>query len=141
MTVYAYTDGASRGNPGESGIGIIFKDERGKVLYAGGKYIGRTTNNCAEYQALIACLVKANDTSCKKLVIHSDSELLVRQLQGIYKVRNKSLQKYVGKVRQLLKAASFECTIVHVNRDQNRDADMLANAGIDSALAGQKRRV
>ena len=82
MTLYANTDGASRGNPGESGIGIILRDERGTVVYSGSGYIGRTTNNAAEYQALLACLKKVLQLGCSKLVVRSDSELMVRQLRG-----------------------------------------------------------
>ncbi|MGA2623939.1 MAG: ribonuclease HI family protein [Bacteroidota bacterium] len=138
MTVYAYTDGASRGNPGESGIGILLKDDAGNVLYSGSDYIGKATNNKAEYRALIACLNKAKETGCKKLVVHSDSELMVRQIQGTYKVRNKDLRQFVDEVRRLLKDASFEFSIVQVSREENRDADLLANAGIDSALANRR---
>lgn len=132
MTIYAYTDGASRGNPGESGIGIILKDESGTVIHSAGGYIGKTTNNVAEYTALIECLKKAKGANCKKLVVHSDSELLVRQIQGKYRVKNEGLKKYFQRVHRLLKSAPFEFEIRYVSREQNRDADMLANVGIDS---------
>lgn len=132
MTIYAYTDGASRGNPGESGIGIIMKNERGKVIHSSGGYIGTATNNTAEYVALIECLKKAKETKCKKLVVHSDSELLVRQLQGRYRVRDTGLKKYFQRVHRMLKNAPFEFEIRYVSRDENREADMLANVGIDS---------
>jgi len=132
MTIHAYTDGASRGNPGESGIGIVFKDELGKTLYAGGGYIGPATNNIAEYQALIACLKKAKKIKCTKLVVHSDSELIVRQLQGTYKVRSITLGEYVQEVRQILRTAPYDFVITHIDRETNRDADKLANIGIDS---------
>ena len=132
MIIYAYTDGASRANPGESGIGIILRDEQGHVLFSGGGYIGKATNNAAEYQALIACLEKTLKTPCKKLVVHSDSELMVRQLQGKYRVKDKELQKYYAKVTSLLATAPFEFEIRHVERERNRDADLLANAGIDN---------
>lgn len=132
MTVLAYTDGASRGNPGESGIGIILKDEHGKILFSGGGYIGKATNNIAEYQALIVCLKKARETKCKRLVVHSDSELMVRQLQGKYRVRDKILQQHFQTVHAILKDAPYEFSIVHIAREHNRDADILANTGIDS---------
>jgi ribonuclease HI len=132
MTIYAYTDGASRGNPGESGIGVVMKDENGRLIHSAGKYIGKATNNIAEYMALIECLKKARDTNCRKLVVHSDSELLVRQLQGTYRVRNEGLRKYFQRVHRMLENAPFEFEIRHVSREQNKDADMLANVSIDS---------
>lgn len=132
MTIYAYTDGASRGNPGDSGIGIILRDEQGKVLFSAGGYIGKTTNNIAEYQALLACLKKVLSLQCKRLVVHSDSQLMVRQLQGVYRVRDKKLQQYYRQAHQLLVAAPFAFEIIHVEREHNRDADLLANSGIDA---------
>ena len=132
MIVYAHTDGASRGNPGESGIGILLRDEHGVELFAGCGYIGTATNNVAEYEALLACLQKAVSLQCEKLVVHSDSELMVRQVQGKYKVKNKSLQRYFQKVQKMLSSAPFDFSIVHVMREENRDADLLANTGIDS---------
>ncbi|MBI1803101.1 MAG: ribonuclease HI family protein [Ignavibacteria bacterium] len=132
MTVHAYTDGASRGNPGESGIGFILKDEKGTVLYSGSGYIGTTTNNVAEYEALLACLTKAHELSCSALVVHSDSQLMVRQLLGQYRVKDKNLRQYFFKAQQLIRTAPFRFTIIHVEREENHDADLLANAGIDS---------
>ena len=132
MRVWAYTDGASRGNPGESGIGLVLKDEEGAVLYSGGGYIGTATNNVAEYEALLACLAKARELGCSELVVHSDSQLMVRQLLGQYKVKDKNLQRYFRKAKQIIQDAAFRFTINHVEREENRDADLLANAGIDS---------
>lgn len=132
MTVYAYTDGASRGNPGESGIGIIFKDEEGNIIHSGGGYIGTATNNIAEYQALLACLKKATTMKCKRLVVHSDSQLMVRQLLGEYRVKDKVLQTFFREANTLLKNASFTFSIVHVEREKNHEADLLANSGIDA---------
>jgi len=131
MTLYANTDGASRGNPGESGIGIILRDERGTVVYSGSGYIGRTTNNAAEYQALLACLKKVLQLGCSKLVVRSDSELMVRQLRGQYRVKDKNLQRYYTEATRLIKSAPFAVEVVHVERGKNGDADLLANAGID----------
>ena len=132
MRVWAYTDGASRGNPGESGIGLILKNEKGTVLYSGGGYIGTATNNVAEYEALLACLAKARELGCSELVVHSDSQLMVRQLLGQYKVKDRNLQRYFRKVKQLIQDAAFLFTINHVERKENLEADLLANAGIDS---------
>lgn len=131
MTIFAYTDGASRGNPGKSGIGVILKDEQGEILFQASDYIGRATNNIAEYRALLLCLRKARELACTKLVIHSDSELMVRQLSGKYRVKDKKLQQYHREAIDLLKNCSFTFEIVHVVREGNRDADELANEGID----------
>ncbi len=135
MTIIAYTDGASRGNPGESGIGIILRDEKGNVLFSGSGYIGQATNNIAEYRALLACLQKAAALPCDRLIVHSDSELMVRQLQRKYRVKDKNLQKFFHEVNRLVEGAPFKFEIVHVEREQNRDADLLANEGIESREA------
>ena len=132
MTIYAACDGASRGNPGESGIGIIFRNEVGEVLFSGGGYIGNATNNIAEYEALLACLSKAEKLKCTQLVVRSDSQLMVRQMHGTYKVKDTKLRKYYQRVTELIRSATFKFEIVHVAREENRDADMLANVGIDS---------
>jgi ribonuclease HI len=137
MTIYAFTDGASRGNPGESGIGFVLKDDQGNVMFKDSGYLGTATNNIAEYQALIACLRKVMTTPCRKLVVHSDSELMVRQMQGVYRVRDKVLQEHFRSVHQLLANAPFEFSIVHIERALNKEADALANVGIDSKRALQ----
>lgn len=134
MTLIANTDGASRGNPGESGIGVILRDEQGAIVYSGCGYIGKTTNNVAEYQALLACLKKAIALRPSKLIVHSDSELMVRQLRGEYRVRDKNLQRHFAEAKRLLSSAPFTFEIVHVERERNHDADLLANEGIDSKL-------
>jgi ribonuclease HI len=132
MIVHAFTDGAARGNPGESGIGVIFKDEKGAILAKLYGYIGEATNNTAEYKALLACLKSAATTKCSKLIVHSDSELMVRQLQGLYKVKDPNLKTLYLKVQHTLAKATFEFEIKHVVRELNREADQLANLGIDS---------
>ncbi len=131
MVLHGHTDGASRGNPGESGIGVILRNEGGEVVYSSGFYIGVATNNVAEYSALIHCLEKARELGCTELFINSDSELMVRQMSGTYKVKNARLRQYFEKARKLIDSSPFRCTIRYVDREQNRDADMLANAGID----------
>jgi ribonuclease HI len=132
MTLIGNTDGASRGNPGESGIGVILKDEKGVVVYSGSSYIGQATNNVAEYRALLACLKKAAALRCSKLIVRSDSELMVRQLRGEYRVRDVNLRRYHAQASRLIESAPFAFEIVHVERELNRDADLLANAGIDA---------
>ena len=132
MTILAYTDGASRGNPGESGVGIVLKDERGQVIASQYGYIGQATNNIAEYTALAACLKLVQTTECSRLVVHSDSELMVRQLNGQYKVKDAGLKKQFLHIQNIIEASPFEFAIRHVPREKNREADELANRGIDT---------
>ena len=138
MTILAYTDGASRGNPGESGVGIVLKDERGNILASQYGYIGKATNNIAEYTALAACLKLVQSTPCSQLVVHSDSELMVRQLNGQYKVKDATLKKHFQHIQHILDASQFQFKIRHVPREKNQEADELANRGIDTkkVLAG-----
>ena len=132
MTIHAFTDGASRGNPGESGIGIVLKDERGGALTTIFGYIGTTTNNVAEYTALVTCLRMVSRLKCTSLVVHSDSELLVRQMQGTYKVKEPRLKEFVQEAHGIIAQAGFRCRFIHISRDRNREADQLANRGIDT---------
>ena len=136
MTVVAFTDGASRGNPGESGIGILMSDEAGKTLVSLSDYIGTATNNIAEYTALIKCLELAGETKCTRLIVHSDSELMVRQVQGAYKVKDKGLKALFADVQKILASVPYKFEIKHVAREENGVADELANRGINL-----KRRV
>ena len=136
MTIVAHTDGASRGNPGESGIGIRMSTEQGQVLVSLSDYLGIATNNVAEYRALLECLKLAREIQCSHLIVHSDSELMVRQISGSYKVKDAGLKSYFAEVQQLLATARFTFDIRHVAREENKAADELANRGINL-----KRRV
>ena len=132
MTIHAFTDGASRGNPGESGIGILLKDEKGGALTSIFGYIGTATNNVAEYTALVTCLRMVSKLNCTTLVVHSDSELLVRQMQGKYKVKEPRLKEIVREARGIIDREGFTCRFIHITRERNSEADRLANRGIDS---------
>jgi ribonuclease HI len=134
VIITAHTDGASRGNPGESGFGFTLRAEDGTLLCAESGYIGKATNNIAEYSALIACLRKVRTMECTKLVVYSDSELMVRQLNGQYKVKNPNITGYFRQAADLIRSAPFSVEIVHVERAGNREADELANAGIDNRI-------
>lgn len=128
-----YTDGASRGNPGASGAGIYVSDEENEVA-AEGFYLGNKTNNQAEYLALLLALWVANKKSednniIPELVIISDSELLVRQMNGIYKVKNEALVALKNLACEMLKGKKYK--IKHVLRHNNLKADNLANLGIN----------
>jgi ribonuclease HI len=123
-------DGASRGNPGPAAIGVTFKDENNRLVDSIAEKIGNTTNNQAEYQALVAGLKKAISLGAKQVVVNSDSELLVMQLQGKYKIKNTGLKPLYSEAVKLAYALeSFK--IVAIPREQNREADRLANLALD----------
>lgn len=134
MILHAFTDGASRGNPGDSGIGILVKNEQGEVVLSECAFIGRTTNNIAEYTALLTLLDRVASMSCEQMIVHSDSELMVRQIAGTYKVKNEALKAYHRNVLKTIESLSFPVKIRHVAREMNREADQLANTGIDDRV-------
>ncbi len=133
MRLVAFIDGAARGNPGQSGIGIAIFDDHGRCQAEHSAFLGITTNNVAEYSALLACirLVMSQFVHCSELQVRSDSELLVKQMNGLYRVRDKKLQRFYREVRQLLESASFRFSISYIPRELNAKADILANRGID----------
>ncbi len=125
-----FTDGASRGNPGEAGAGIVLLDDNNREVAARSLYLGQCTNNVAEYEALLLGLETANQLGCKRLSIFMDSQLIVRQVRGQYKVKNAGLKPLFDKGKTML--ADFDnWSIDHVPRAQNKRADELANRGID----------
>ena len=125
-----HIDGASRGNPGNAGIGIHAVKE-GKVLLNIGEYIGKTTNNVAEYSALIRALEALLILGIKKAKFFSDSQLLVEQLKGNFRVKDEKLKILFEQARALIsKMDDFK--IEHIRREKNKAADALANKGIDS---------
>jgi ribonuclease HI len=126
-------DGAARGNPGEAGCGAAICNEHGVVVEELTRYLGHATNNVAEYKALLMGLEGLRKLGRKRVRVQSDSQLLVRQLNGEYRVKDEKLkllsQKAIGLLRQF---KSYR--IVHVPREQNKIADRLANKAIDDAL-------
>jgi len=132
-------DGASRGNPGPAAIGATIKDESGRLLASISQPIGRTTNNQAEYRALIAALEKAISLGARKADIRLDSELVVKQVKGIYRVKKAALRPLYLRVGELLgQLEGF--TITSVPREQNAEADRLANAALRRrGLTGEGR--
>ena len=128
-SVVIYCDGAAKGNPGDAGIGVVISDEKGDVLREVSDYIGVTTNNVAEYSALVRGLHEAADLGAVQIEIRTDSELLARQLSGVYRVRSANLKPLHEEAVALLR--SFDrVSISHVVRDLNKRADELANEGI-----------
>jgi ribonuclease HI len=129
----AFSDGGARGNPGPSGYGVVIQNETGKKVAALSEYLGHRTNNFAEYQGLIAALEYAVANGHKALKVISDSELLVRQIKGIYKVKNAALQELHGRAKELIAQLGW-FSIGHVLRGHNEEADRLANAAMDKGM-------
>src|SRR6202451_4648316 len=126
----AFSDGGARGNPGPSGYGVVIQDEAGRKVAALSEYLGHQTNNFAEYQGLIAALEYAVQHGPKALKVISDSELLVRQIKGIYKVKNAVLQDLHGRAKELIAQLDW-FSIGHALREHNQEADHLANQAMD----------
>lgn len=133
--IVAYTDGGARGNPGPAGYGLFVVDAAsGETVHASSGAIGRATNNVAEYEGLLAALRFALDHDCRRVTIRSDSELLVRQMLGEYRVRNAGLKALHDEARRLVSRLE-RVDFTHVRRAENREADRLANEAMDRADA------
>ena len=130
MTWVAYIDGSSMGNPGESGFGIVLQNDRGNTVKSIGSYIGEATNNVAEYQGLIGCLELAVTFGVRSLTVYSDSELLVKQMRGIYRVKKDHLKALHSRILDILQKESIDLDIRHVSRDKNKEADQLARRAV-----------
>jgi ribonuclease HI len=129
--VVAHIDGAARGNPGEAGAGVYFQDRTGAPLERIARYLGRATNNTAEYQALLVALARARDAGVKHLRVFSDSELLVNQVNGRYRTKVAHLQQYLQEAIRLMREIG-RVDVTHIRREGNVEADALANEAIDS---------
>lgn len=127
----AHIDGASRGNPGPAAYAVVIRDPQGQLVLELAKKFGRDTNNVAEYYGLLAALDYAMTHGISALRIRSDSELLVRQMQGRYKVKSADLKPLHERASILARQLKY-FAIEHVRREQNRDADALANVALDS---------
>jgi len=123
-------DGASRGNPGEAGAGAVIRDAQGKIVRELRKYLGVVTNNVAEYQALVMALSEARSMGIRDVEVFADSELMVKQLNRVYKVKSEDLRPLFEKAAALLKGFRSS-KIVHVYREENAAADKLANEAIE----------
>ena len=126
-----YTDGGSRGNPGPAGSGFVLFDASGGRVCAAGRFIGEATNNRAEYDGLIQGLWSAVSHGCRRLEVRMDSELIIRQMTGRYRVKNEGLKEPFARAKAL--AGRMEhVSFVHVPREQNVEADKLANEAMDA---------
>ena len=133
MSLTIYTDGGARGNPGPAGYGLVISDDHQQVVYQASKFLGVKTNNEAEYLALIAALtwISQNHPPASNLIFCSDSQLVVRQVQGIYKIKAPHLQPLHQTVLRLLAEINLPYQFRSVPREQNSLADQLANQAMD----------
>ena len=128
-------DGGARGNPGPAGIGVLLEDDQGRRDEFYG-YLGSATNNVAEYTALLVLLHHSIARGATRLTIHSDSELLVKQMRGEYRVKNPRLQQLHAAAKRLMLKIP-QVTLQHVRREENRDADRLANQAMDERQSSE----
>lgn len=135
MKLIVNTDGGSRGNPGPAACGVVVRSDDGQILMERGQFLGRQTNNVAEYEGVILGLAMARELNADEVELRSDSELLVRQLTGVYRVKNEALKLLYDKVRSAMKP--FKGVVIrHVRREENSDADRMCNDALDE----QKRK-
>ena len=135
MQISIYTDGGSRGNPGHSGYGLVIYDDNNKIIFQESKYLGTKTNNEAEYSGLIGALnwVNDNQNSLKisQVNFYADSQLMIRQMQGLYKVKAPNLIPIFQQAKKLINLISSPIVFKDVRRDFNQLADQLANEAMD----------
>jgi ribonuclease HI len=129
----AYIDGGARGNPGPAGYGVFVQDQAGKRVAALSQYLGHQTNNYAEYSGLLAALQYALQNGHRALKVISDSELMVKQIRGQYKVKSPTLLELHRRAKELISKLDW-FSIQHVLREKNREADELANAAMDKGM-------
>jgi len=137
--VIAYIDGGSRGNPGPAGYGVRIEDEEGALVAELNGFIGVATNNAAEYEGLLAALRYAAGHAHRSVCIRSDSELLVRQMRGEYRVKHPGLRRLHDQARDVLGRLD-RVVFEHVPRERNTEADRLVNAALDAATGSPARR-
>jgi ribonuclease HI len=129
-----YSDGAARGNPGPAGAGAVLTDGKGNVLARLGRYLGRQTNNVAEYQGLLIGLRRAQEMGAREIEVRADSQLMIRQLKGEYAVRNAALKPLHAEALRLLRSfGNFE--LEHIPRAENSLADEMSNRAIDEEMS------
>lgn len=133
-SLLAWTDGGARGNPGPAGIGGVIKDDTGTIVATVSEFLGEATNNVAEYTALLRTVEKCRSLGAQRVHLHLDSELVVKQVKGEYKVKNPNLKPLHMAVKTALVGLDVEIT--HVPREMNHEADALANEAMDGALSG-----
>lgn len=132
-----YTDGGSRGNPGPAAYGFVIYTQDGQVLAEESRYIGVTTNNQAEYQGIVAALQKLTELNLTgSIQCNLDSQLVVRQINGIYKMKNADLRPWLEQIQTLRQRISGPITFIDIPREKNREADRLVNEALDAVAKG-----
>ncbi|MCX6781301.1 MAG: ribonuclease HI family protein [Candidatus Magasanikbacteria bacterium] len=131
MKLITYTDGGSRGNPGPAALGVVIKNAHGETIEAFGTYIGHTTNNQAEYQALVAAMETATKLGATEVACFLDSELIVKQMKREYRVRDLALQTHYLKIYNMAQKIGH-VTFTHVPREKNKEADAEVNKALDA---------
>ena len=140
MKIILYFDGAAKGNPGPAAAAFVLKTEDGEIMSRGAKPLGVATNNQAEYSALILGLEKAVEIGAEEVEVRGDSELVIRQLRGQYRVKNPKLKPLF--IQALKLSQKFKkCTFVHIRREENREADQLANSAVFSSETQTSKKV
>jgi ribonuclease HI len=129
MKLIANIDGASFGNPGASGLGVVLQDSLGRILAEHSEFLGHGTNNRAEYLALLRSIELAEKVGADELEVRSDSQLVVSQMNGLFKIKNRDLQKLVKEIREKIKLSQLKFSVIHISRESNKLADKLAKKG------------
>ena len=134
--IICYTDGGARGNPGPAGVGVVARTPSGETLFEGSQFLGNATNNYAEYAAVVLVLTElkkrlGKETKTTEVEIRMDSELVQKQLSGEYQIKEPSLVPQFIEIHNLRVSAFPHLHFVHVRREQNKDADRLANEAMD----------
>ncbi len=129
-TMTANIDGGARGNPGPAAYGVVVRDTKGNIITELGEYLGLQTNNFAEYSGLLAALEYAHKENVTALKVFSDSELLVKQMKGLYKVKSPGLVPLFERARSLVRRLQY-FSVEHVRRERNREADRMVNQVLD----------
>jgi len=146
-TIYINTDGGARNNPGPAGVGVVFYDKDGKVLHEFKEYIGEATNNQAEYRAIIKALEillksrwfkEHNGSSGAEIICRLDSQLVVEQINGNYKVKNEGIIPLLQEVKTHLDKIEIDISFVLIPREQNKLADKLVNNALNTELKAEK---
>lgn len=134
---YVWTDGGARGNPGPAGYGVVIKNEQRENLAEIAEYLGETTNNQAEYWGLVTALEKVRELAAGEPVeveVRMDSELIVKQMNGLYKIKNEGLKPLYWRIRDLVLALGGAVSFTHVPRRENKEADALSNVAMDRGM-------
>lgn len=144
--LFINTDGGSRGNPGPAAIGIVFFDQNNTELYACCEFIGTATNNEAEYRAIIKALrilsksdwFAQNNSADKTIVCRLDSQLVVEQINGNYKVKQDHLAQFITEIKEIIGHFNFKLSFTHIRREENKRADQMVNQALDKELKGKE---